>query len=81
MALRKEDIIVGATYRHYKNNQLYKIVHIAEHTETGDVLVVYEALYGEHKIWARPQSMFMEDVYVNIDGKEQTLSRFMLVCR
>ena len=53
--------MVGATYRHYKGNS-YKVLHIAKHTETAEQLVIYQALYGDHSIWARPLDMFIEDV-------------------
>lgn len=72
----KKEVKVGATYRHYKTKNLYRVLCIAKHSETNDDLVIYECLYDNpiSKIWARPKKMFLEEVVVN--GKK--LLRFEL---
>jgi len=52
-------------YRHYKN-KLYKVIGSATHSETMEQFVVYQPLYGEQKLWIRPEKMFHEQI--SVDG-------------
>lgn len=51
----------GEFYRHFKKG-VYQIIAVAEHSETGEAMVVYQALYREFKIYVRPLSMFADKV-------------------
>jgi len=48
-------------YRHYKGN-MYEVYMTAQHSETEEWMVVYQALYGEKGMWVRPYEIFIENV-------------------
>ena len=48
-------------YRHYKGGE-YTVMGVAQHSETGEALVVYRPEYGDRELWVRPLSMFQESV-------------------
>lgn len=55
------EIKINTVYNHFKNKQ-YKVLHLAEHTETEEEMIVYQALYGQHKVYVRPYEMFASEV-------------------
>lgn len=54
-------------FRHFKGG-IYKFIGKATDSETQEELVVYQAMYGDKKIWVRPIDMFYE--IMTIDGKQ-----------
>ena len=62
------DMIKLGRYRHFKGNE-YEVIALATHSETGERMVVYRALYGDGGVWVRPESMWNENV--ERDGKLQ----------
>ena len=66
-----EEAIRPGRYRHFKGKE-YEVLFLARHSETEELMVVYRQLYGEHGLWVRPASMWLETV--KRDGK--TYRRF-----
>lgn len=62
-------------YQHYKG-QLYQVMHVVTHSETEEKLVIYQCLYGDYSLWARPLSMFTESI-TTADDRE--VERFKLI--
>lgn len=58
-------------YRHFKGGK-YIVLNEGFDSESLTPVIVYQALYGEHKVWVRTKEMFYDTVV--IDGVE--LSRF-----
>lgn len=61
------DIATGL-YRHYKGHP-DRVLGTVRHSESGDWLVLYQALYGDRGLWVRPAAMFAETV--EVDGRTQ----------
>ena len=60
-----DSAIPTGRYRHYKGND-YIVLGTARHSETEELMVVYQTDYGDRSTWVRPLDMFMETV--NVDG-------------
>ena len=52
---------IHGIYKHFKGN-FYIVEGIGYDSETETKLVIYRALYGDHKLWCRPYDMFLSEV-------------------
>ena len=67
-------MIQTGRYRHYKGKE-YHVIGCAQHSETEEILVVYQALYGDYGLWVRPLDMFVQEV----ETEGRRVPRFQLV--
>ena len=72
----QSSVVVGGIYEHYKGKR-YKVHGLVRHSESLEMLVLYEALYENElgKLWVRPEKMFLETI--EFEGKEMPRFRFL----
>ena len=62
-------------YRHFKGN-IYQIITLARHSETGMKMVVYQQLYAPFEVYVRPLEMFMSRIDTRKYPNEKQMHRF-----
>lgn len=58
----KRELLSKAELMDQPEMYLYDILGTAEHTESGETLMIYRPRYGEKKLYARPLDMFLSEV-------------------
>jgi len=65
-------IKLNHVYKHFKGNY-YIVLDVAIHSETGESMVVYRALYDKNLLYVRELNMFLSEVdhvkYPNVKQK------------
>lgn len=69
---KQREIELASIYRHFKTGALYYTMHFAGHTENGEELIVYHALYGEKETHSKPTDLFLEEVE---EGRDNPLNQ------
>ncbi|MBB6218445.1 hypothetical protein HNQ80_004609 [Anaerosolibacter carboniphilus] len=66
-----ESFEVNRAYRHWKG-KLYYVHGLAVHTETDEMMVYYQTLYGDRSFYVRPISQFTEKVPLDREAENVT---------
>ena len=69
-------MVQNGLYRHFKGD-IYRVVGMARHTETDELLALYHQIGNPLPLFARPLNMFMETV--EHDGKKLPRFEFLRV--
>ena len=62
-------------YRHFRNKKIYRFVAFATIEATEEEAVVYQAMYGERRLWIRTKENFFEEV----QHEEKRVPRFQKI--
>ena len=69
---------IGKIFRHFKGD-LYLVEGVVTHSESGEKMVLYRALYGECGQFVRPYDMFLEEVQKEKENPTGQKYRFQII--
>ena len=60
--LYRKELLMEQYYRHFRNRKIYRFVAYATLEATEEEAVVYQAMYGDRRLWIRTKANFFEEV-------------------